>query len=70
MFYVYLYIMCIVTPGYPCRGYSSLCVCVCVADLLAIPASSAPIERVFSTSGQITASKCNRLNDKDWKMKF
>ena len=32
-------------------------------DLLTIPASSAPIERVFSTAGLVTSGKRNRLND-------
>ena len=34
-------------------------------DVLAIPASSAPIERVFSTAGDSTSGKRNRLADKN-----
>ena len=34
-------------------------------DILSIPASSAPIERVFSTAGESTSSKRNRLVDKN-----
>ena len=33
-------------------------------DLLVIPAMSTPIERVFSTVGQVTAGKRNRLGAK------
>ena len=32
-------------------------------DLLAIPASSAPVERVFSTARELTTGKRNRLSD-------
>ena len=32
-------------------------------DVLAIPASSAPVERVFSTAGESTTGKRNRLSD-------
>ena len=32
-------------------------------DILAVPASSAPVERVFSTAGDSTAGKRNRLAD-------
>jgi len=34
---------------------------------LVIPASSAPIERVFSLSGYISCGRRNRLNDKNLK---
>ena len=34
-------------------------------DILTIPGSSAPIERVFSTAGLCTGGKRNRLADKD-----
>ena len=34
-------------------------------DILSIPASSAPTERVFSTAGESTSSKRNRLADKN-----
>ena len=34
-------------------------------DILTIPASSAPIERVFSTAGESTAGKRNRLSDRN-----
>lgn len=34
-------------------------------DVLAVPASSAPIERVFSTAGDSTIGKRNRLTDKN-----
>ena len=34
-------------------------------DILSIPASSAPIERVFSTAGEATSGKRNRLTDKN-----
>ena len=43
--------------------YPSLCPLAC--DLLTIPASSAPVERVFSTAGIITSGKRNRLNDRN-----
>ena len=43
------------------KAYPSLAPLAC--DLLTIPASSVPIERVFSTAGQITSGKRNRLND-------
>ena len=33
-------------------------------DLLTIPASSAPVERTFSTAGEVTSGKRNRLSDK------
>ena len=45
------------------KTYPSLAPVAC--DLLIIPASSAPIERVFSTAGQITSGKRNRLNDRN-----
>ena len=45
------------------KTYPSLAPVVC--DLLIIPASSVPIERVFSTAGQITSGKRNRLNDRN-----
>ena len=32
-------------------------------DILCVPSSTAPIERVFSTSGESTSGKCNRLTD-------
>ena len=32
-------------------------------DILVIPASSAPVERVFSTAGESTIGKRNRLSD-------
>ena len=32
-------------------------------DVLSIPASSAPVERVFSTAGESTTGKRNRLSD-------
>ena len=32
-------------------------------DILCVPPSTAPIERVFSTSGESTSGKCNRLTD-------
>ena len=41
--------------------HPSLCPLAC--DLLTIPASSAPVEKVFSTAGIITSGKRNRLND-------
>ena len=31
-------------------------------DVLTIPASSAPVERVFSTAGHVSAGKRNRLS--------
>ena len=31
-------------------------------DILTIPASSAPVERVFSTAGTVSAGKQNRLS--------
>ena len=34
-------------------------------DILAIPATSAPVERVFSTAGESTVGKRNRLSDKN-----
>jgi len=34
-------------------------------DILVIPASSAPIERTFSTAGEATAGKRNRLSDQN-----
>lgn len=34
-------------------------------DILAIPATSAPVERVFSSAGESTAGKRNRLSDKN-----
>ena len=34
-------------------------------DLLSIPASSAPVERVFSIAGESTTGKRNRLSDKN-----
>ena len=34
-------------------------------DILAIPATSAPVEQVFSTAGESTAGKRNRLSDKN-----
>ena len=37
---------------------------VCV-DLLSIPASSAPVERTFSTAGESTLGKRNRLSGKN-----
>ena len=33
-------------------------------DLLTIPASSAPVERTFSTAGEVASGKRNRLSDK------
>ena len=33
-------------------------------DVLSIPASSASVERVFSTSGEVTRGKRNRLTDR------
>ena len=33
-------------------------------DLLSIPASSAPVERTFSTVGEVASGKKNRLSDK------
>ena len=45
------------------KTYPSLAPVAC--DLLIIPASSALIERVFSTAGQITSGKRNRLNDRN-----
>jgi len=32
-------------------------------DILCVPPSTAPVERVFSTSGESTSGKCNRLTD-------
>ena len=34
-------------------------------DLLCIPASSAPVERTFSTAGESTCGRRNRLSDKN-----
>ena len=34
-------------------------------DILCVPASSAPVERVFSTAGEATSAKRNRLADKN-----
>ena len=34
-------------------------------DLLCIPASSASVERIFSTAGESTSAKRNRLSDKN-----
>lgn len=34
-------------------------------DVLIIPGSSAPVERVFSTAGESTCGKRNRLSDKN-----
>ena len=31
-------------------------------DVLAVPASSAPVERVFSTAGIASGGKCNSLS--------
>ena len=39
-------------------------------DVLAVPASSAPIERVFSTAGDSTIRKRNRLTDKNLERSF
>ena len=36
-------------------------------DMLCIPASSAPVERTFSTAGESTSGKRNRLSDKNLK---
>ena len=38
---------------------------VIAIDTLVTPASSAPIERVFSTAGNATIGKRNRLTDKN-----
>ena len=34
-------------------------------DLLAVPASTAPVERIFSTSGEATTGRRNRLTDEN-----
>ena len=44
--------------GYPLL--SSLAI-----DILCIPASSAPVERTFSTAGESTSGRRNRLSDKN-----
>ena len=36
-------------------------------DMLCIPASSAPVERTFSTAGESTSGRRNRLSDKNLK---
>lgn len=38
---------------------------ITATDLLCIPASSAPVERLFSTTGESTSGKRNRLSDKN-----
>ena len=35
------------------------------ADILVIPGSSAPVERVFSSAGESTTGKRNRLKDEN-----
>ena len=45
------------------KTYPALSPLAC--DLLTIPASSAPIERVFSTAGLVTSGKRNRLHDQN-----
>ena len=41
------------------KNYKSLS--LLALDILVIPASSAPVERVFSTAGECTSTKRNRL---------
>ena len=36
-------------------------------DVLCIPGSSAPVERVFSTAGEATSTKRNRLGGKSFE---
>ena len=45
------------------RNYPQLA--VIVIDLLIIPGSSAPVERTFSTAGDASSGKRNRLTDRN-----
>lgn len=45
--------------------YSSMA--SCAFDVLTIPGSSVPVERVFSTAGHATMGKRNRLTDQNLK---
>lgn len=45
------------------RDYSQLS--VIAVDLLIVPGSSAPVERTFSTAGDASSGKRNRLSDKN-----